>query len=79
MVRFSVAQERKKKEDTLNALRISSEETFWPDVRNTRFSRTIHEYLFLLKNLDIGNVSAALYALLPGRVQKMIVFICAEI
>ena len=68
-----------KKEDTLNALRISSEETFWPDVQNTRFSRTILVYLLLLKNPDIGNVSAALYAFLPGRVQKMVVFICAEI
>jgi hypothetical protein len=32
----------------------------------------------LLKNLDIGNISATLYAFLPGRVQKIIVFICAQ-
>ena len=46
--------EKQKKEDTLNSLRISSEETFWTDVQNTRSSRTINEYYNLLKYLDIG-------------------------
>ena len=47
-------------------------------VYGKRDSREPYVFMNFLENLDIGNISTALDTLLPGRVQKIIIVICAE-